>query len=572
LTRPPRFLHAAALALIYAAGQGSLALAQFETRSSTPTDLSGFSLAVGDFNRDGKLDLAVASNDLQVFLGNGDGTFQLPANYLTGTGAIFVAAADLNGDGKLDLAVADLNGLFILMGNGDGTFQTPVAYTTACIPVFVATGDFNGDKKLDLLVTYSSGNCPYVSIFLGNGDGTFQTTPINTTPLYSPTAPGIGDFNGDGKLDLAVAEQFGTISQVEILLGNGNGTFSAGAIYSVGSSPTSVAVADFRGNGKLDLAVATLVGGTDVLLGNGDGTFQANGGLATPDADWVLVADFNGDGKPDLAVSQGQPSGAAVALGNGDGTFQPVTFYPAGKDAPFVAAGDFNGDHKTDLVLPYYSFSYYVTVLLNAGVVSFSPTTPVNYPIQLVGTASPRQTVVLTNTGTTALSIKSLSTQAPFQAHSTCGSSVAAGSKCKINVVFKPQVIGSVTGTVSIVDSASSKPQVIELIGVGTVVGFSPVALTFPAQKVGTKSPPQNVTLTNHGATALAVTQIVVEGTNYQEFFQTNNCPTSLNAGASCTIAVTFSPTKMGTRRAVISVEDDGGGSPQFVPLTGTGD
>jgi hypothetical protein len=571
LTRLLRFRRVAALGLTWAVLLGTAALAQFETRTSVPGVQLPFGAAVGDFNRDGKLDFAIAGNSLQVFLGNGDGTFQPPASYLVETGPTFVVAADFNGDGKLDLAVADLNGLFILMGNGDGTFQTPVAYTTACIPIFVAIGDFNNDKKLDLLVTYSSGNCPYVSIFLGNGDGTFQTTPVNTTPAYGPAATAFGDFNGDGKLDLAVAEQFGTVSQVEILLGNGSGGFSAGAVYSVGSFPTSLAVGDFRRNGKLDLAVGTLYGGTDVFLGNGDGTFQANGGLATIQADWVLVADFNGDGKPDLAASQQQPAGADVALGNGDGTFQPATFYPTGKDAPFLAAGDFNGDHKTDLLVPDYSFGY-VTVLLNTGVVSFSPTTAITYPTQLVGTASARKSVTLTNTGATALTIKSLSSSAPFQAHSKCGSSVAAGAKCEINVVFTPQAIGSVTGAITIKDSASSKPQVIELAGTGTIVSFSPTSLTFPPQKVGTKSPPQNVILTNNGATAMAVTQIIVDGTNYQQFFQTNNCPSSLNGGASCTIAVTCAPTKRGKLAAGVAVTDNGGGSPQFVPITGSSD
>jgi hypothetical protein len=537
-----------------------------------PGAASPFSVAVGDFNHDGKLDFAVAANNLQVFLGNGDGTFQPPLNYLVGTGALFVAAADLNHDGKLDLAVADLNGLFVLIGNGDGTFQTPVAYSTVCIPIFVSTGDFNGDHKLDLLVTYSSASCGYVSIFLGNGDGTFQQTPINTSPSYNPAATGIGDFNRDGRLDVAVAEQFGTISQVEILLGKGDGTFSTGTAYSVGSNPLSVAVADFRGGGKLDLAVATLYGGTDVLLGNGDGTFQSAGGIATPDADWVVAADFNGDGKPDLAVaSQVQSPGVNVALGNGDGTFQPPIYYPAGKNDRFVVAGDFNGDHKTDLLVPDYDNND-VVVLLNTGVVSFSPTTPLNYPFQLVDTTSPPQTVTLTNTGSTALSISSLKVTSPFHQTNTCGKSVAAGAQCKIKVTFKPQNSGNVAGTVNISDSASSKPQVIELSGAGTVVKLAPAKLSFPAQKVGTQSAPQNVTLTNQGSTGLSITKSYIDGSNYKDFAETNTCPSSLNAGANCTFTVIFDPLKTGARHATLYVFDTGGGSPQTVPLTGTGD
>jgi FG-GAP-like repeat/Protein of unknown function (DUF1573) len=572
MTRLRKVSCAAFLVILCVAGVSAVALAQFETRTSVPAAPSSESIAVGDFNRDGKLDVAVADNSLQVFLGNGDGTFQPAANYLSGTGAIFVATADFNQDGKLDLAVADLNGLFVLIGNGDGTFQTPVAYTTACIPIFVSTGDFNGDHKVDLLVTYSSGSCGYVSIFLGNGDGTFQQTPINTSTLYNPAATGIGDFNGDGKLDLAVAEQFGMISQVEILLGNGNGTFSSSATYKVGASPTSVAVADFRGNGKLDLAVATLPGWTYVLLGNGDGTFASEGRSATADADWVVAADFNGDGKPDLAVaSQVFPPQVNVLLGNGDGTFQAPMYYPVGTDDRFVGVGDFNGDHKTDLIVPDYRYGN-VMLLLNTGVVSFSPTKPVTYPFQLVGTASATQTVTLTNTGTTALAISSIQTSSPFRQNNTCGKSVAPGAKCDIEITFKPKAPGKAAGTVSISDSASSKPQVIELTGAGTLANISPLKLSFAPQSVGTKSAPQNITLTNASTTAMSVTQIFVDGNAYRDFPETNNCPASLNAGASCTIAVTFDPARKGSRTASVFIDDNGGGSPQVIPLTGTGD
>jgi hypothetical protein len=456
------------LALLCVLVLAASAHAQFETRIGVSAVASPSSIAVGDFNRDGKLDFADATNNLQVFLGKGDGTFQAPTNYLTGTGALFVVTADFNHDGKLDLAVADLNGLFVLMGSGDGTFETPVAYSTACIPIFVGTGDFNGDHKLDLLVTYSSGNCPYVSIFFGNGDGTFQEAPTNTSPSYSPAATGIGDFNHDGKLDLAVAEQFGGLSQVEILLGNGNGTFSAGAVYTVDADPFSIAVSDFRNDGKLDLAVAALSGVTDILLGSGDGTFQPNGYSRTPDAVWVIADDFNGDGKPDLAVaSEGFPPGVNVLLGNGDGTFRAPAYYPVGTNDPFVAAGDFNNDHKIDLIVPDYRYGT-VYVLLNTGAASFLPTTPLNFNKQATGTTSAPQTVTLTNTGRTALSIASIKVAGQFAMSSTCRKSVAAGANCKISVTFSPKTQGPKSGTVSIIDSASSKPQVIELSGTGT--------------------------------------------------------------------------------------------------------
>jgi hypothetical protein len=549
----------------------SSASAQFETRATVLNTPFGSSIAVGDFNRDGRPDFAIAGTNLEILIGNGDGTFQSPSNYLMGTGAIFVTSADINHDGKLDLAVADLNGLYILMGNGDGTFLSPVLYATACIPNFVSFEDFNGDHKLDLLVTYSSGNCPYVSVFPGNGDGTFQQTPINTTPSYLPAATAVGDFNGDGKLDIAVAQQFGTLSQVEVMLGNGDGAFSAGSIYQVGSFPTAALAADFRKNGKLDLAIATLYGGTTILLGNGDGTFTFNGNLNTPDAEWVLSADFNGDGKPDLAVTeQIFPSGVNVMLGNGDGTFGPPVLYLAGSDASFVAAADFNGDRKTDLVLPDYPTD--AIVLLNTGVVSFSPNTAINFPFQLVNTSSPPQSVKLTNTGTKALSISSVKATSPFHQSNNCGKAIAAGATCKIQITFAPENTNNFSGTVTISDTASSKPQVIEVTGAGTVVKLVPAKLTFGNQKVGTKSAPQIATVSNTGASALGITQIYIAGNNYLDFSQTNNCPSSLKPGASCTVSVTFAPTKVGTFSAIVGFSDNGGGSPQSIPLSGTGD
>jgi hypothetical protein len=548
------------------------ASAQFETRSATSTGSPLSAIALGDFNHDGKIDVAAADTSLQIFLGNGDGTFGAPQNYLSDTGTIYVATADFNHDGNLDLAVADLNGLHILMGNGDGTFQTPVLYTTPCIPIYVSTGGFNGDHNLDLLVTYSGANCLYVSVFLGNEDGTFKSAPINTATSYSPSGVAAGDFNGDSKIDLAVGEQFGTLSQVEILLGNGDATFTSSQVYPVGSYPVSATAADFRKNGKLDLAVATLYGGITILLGNGNGTFTPGTTLDLAECESVLSADLNGDGKLDLVVTElSFPAGINTLMGNGDGTFQSPMFYLEGKEANFVAAGDLNGDHKTDLVITDYSGASVIS-LLNTGAASFSPNAPINFPFQLVGTVSPAQNLTFTNASSKALSIAAMRITSPFHETNSCGGSVAPGAKCKIEITFKPQNTNTVSGTLTISDSASSKPQVIEVSGTGTAVKLAPSKLAFGEEKVGSASAPQKVTVSNQGSTALSLTQIYVGGTNYRDFTQTNNCPSSLKADASCVVTVIFDPTHTGARSAVLGFIDNGGGSPQTVTLTGTGD
>jgi len=545
------------------------AAAQFEPRSASPVTSSPISVAVGDFNHDGKLDVAVATfgGEVAVLLGRGDGTFR-PAVYYATTSANSIAVADFNDDDNLDLAVADRLGqnISILLGNGDGTFQSPVPYTTTGTePTSVLVGDFNNDGKLDLLVCDS----PYVSVLLGNGDGTFQA-PIDTTPSVQPLGIAMGDYNDDHKLDFASVGG----SSVAIFLGNGNGTFTSGASYPAGTAPESLAVGDFSHNGKLDLAVADALGSkVIVFVGNGDGTFEAGESYFVPFPYPIETADLGGDGRLDLmtpASGSGLTRAVSILTGDGDGTFQTPVSYPAGEEVFFVAAGDFNGDHKTDLVVADYGGND-VGVLLNTGVVSFSPTTPLLFPRQLVGTVSTAQTVTLTNTGATALSIKSKSVTGPFQLSTSCGGSIAPAASCDLTVSFQPTVAGAATGLVSLHDSASSKPQVIELNGMGTVISISPAQVTFPPQKVGTSSKPKAVTVTNTGSTAVSITGVAIAGRNYHDYSETNTCGSQINAGASCRITITFTPEQKGTRDAGLEINDNGGGSSQGVLLTGTG-
>ncbi len=563
----------AALAAVWAASFCTPAAAQFETRGSSPVLQFPSSIAIGDFNHDGKLDLAVAcslrSTQVTVLLGNGDGTFQAARNFTVAGAPYSVATADFNHDGNLDLAVATGSGVSVLLGNGDGTFQSATNFATTAAPTFIAVGDFNRDRIPDLIVADS----PYVSVLLGNGDGTFRA-PIdnNSLPTYIP-AVAVGDFNGDGNLDAAALAPNTGFTAVGVLLGNGDGSFRYAASYPIAEGSSSVATADFRGDGKLDLAVAG-GSGVSVLLGNGDGSFQPEVSYPVQSPFWVTAADLNGDGRPDLAVSDlVLPSGVSVLLGNGDGTFRQATFYPATSEDRFVAAGDFNGDHKVDLAVAD-AVNADTVVLLNTGVVSFSPTTPINFPFQLVHTISAPVAVTLANTGTAALSISSVSVSGAFHAHNTCGTRVAPGANCTISIAFEPTVQGNTTGTVSISDSASSRPQVIDLTGAGTIVALSPAQLKFPPQKVGTASSPMQVTVKNAGNTVLAFTNIYVSGANCQnskDFSQTNNCGSQVAAGASCAVTLTFTPSKTGVRTATLGFLDNGGGSPQTVPLTGTG-
>jgi uncharacterized repeat protein (TIGR01451 family) len=326
------------------------------------------SVAVADFNRDGKADLAVVSsgsNTVSILLGAGNG-FQYPVSYVVGTAPVSVAIGDFNGDGKVDLAVANSvsNSVSILLGNGDGTFQSAANYSAGTSPFWVAVGDFNGDGKTDLAV--ANNGSANVSILSGNGDGTFQA-PVNYNAGSGPFWVSVGDLNGDGKADLAVADYNG--AKVSVLLGNGDGSFQTAVAYAVGNGPSSVAIADFDGNGKADLAVSNYVSNNvSVLAGNGDGTFQAAVNYAVGSGPYsVAVLDVNGDGKPDLAVTNSISNNVSVLSGRGNGTFLPAINYGTDVGPTQVAVGDFNGDGKPDLGV---ATGNYLSILLNNGVCS----------------------------------------------------------------------------------------------------------------------------------------------------------------------------------------------------------
>jgi hypothetical protein len=340
-----------------------------------PVGLGPQAVAAADFNGDGRLDLAVANsgdNTVSVRLGNGDGTFQAAQNFATGLGPRSLAVGDFNGDGKLDVVTANANDVdvSVLLGKGDGTFGAASnIYIGGPFPVALAAGDLNGDNRIDLVVTsYEVVNAGegggdqnwYMNVLLGNGDGTFAPVLTTDPGLLQAVSVALADVNADGRQDVVTIDGYNGAAIV--LLGNGDGTFQPAAAYAGGAN--SIAVADFNGDGKPDLAT----GSVSILLGNGDGTFGtaqnffAAGGSGGQS---LAVADFNGDGKPDVATT------ASVLLGNGDGTLRPPIQFNAGyEDA--VAAADFNGDGRPDLAVTNGT-SNTVAVFINDGNWSAAP-------------------------------------------------------------------------------------------------------------------------------------------------------------------------------------------------------
>jgi Bacterial Ig-like domain (group 3)/FG-GAP-like repeat/Galactose oxidase, central domain len=311
-------------------------------------------VAAGDFNNDGKPDLAITNttdNTVTILLGNGDGTFTAAAALSTGNTPSGIVVGQFTSNGQEDLAIVNSsdNTVTILMGNGNGTFTpTAAAPATGVSPHAIAVGDFNGDGILDLAVANASDNT--VTILLGNGDGTFTAASTTASTGTNPSSVAVADFNGDGRLDLAVTDA--NANMVTVLLGNGDGTFTAGTPLTTGNAPSAILIGDFNGDGKADLALTNSADATvQVWLGNGDGTFTAATNTAAtgvnPQA--LSIADFNGDGKQDVAVANFGDSTVSVLLGNGDGTFTSAATPSVGSGPSGMVALDFMGNGKPDV-------------------------------------------------------------------------------------------------------------------------------------------------------------------------------------------------------------------------------
>src|SRR5579872_528028 len=587
----------------------------------TSAGVSGpMSAVAGYFNKNNNehLDLVVEGSATSILLGNGDGTFQAPATVASNTASATsgsLAAGDLNGNGNPDLILLLSGVAEVFEGNGDGTFSVGKVYHPAVLGSLagVAVADFNSDGKMDLAAADT--------VMLGNGDGTLQAWPA---VAVSASAIAVGNFDKNGAPEVAAL----TGSAVSILANDGTGALSLAHTYALQQQGMSIAVADINGDGNLDLVIAESNSSSanwsySVLLGNGDGSFQAPAFYqqnVAPDGSTIVIADFNGDGKPDLAFPAGSGT-VAVLLGDGNGTFgAPSYFYDGG--ANLIVSADFNGDGKADIAgaLPLAAGEFGpIAVLLGNGNGTFQAA---GFPIPVGGEGS-LLTANLTGDSNVDLIVGGLSVylgngNGTFTPTSTQAmpSLMTADGFADINGDGIPDALGNIqtggadvgvalgngNGTFgpyivvvpsnltmspfSIVQAADmnggGKQDLIvvdEIYGsvftlINTTVSvpgttFSPGSVSFPSQTVGSSSNPTPLVLSNSGAVALTVTKVTLSGANAAEFTQTNNCTTVQPLG-SCTINVVFAPTTAGAASAILIVADNAGSGSQTVSLSGT--
>ena len=429
-----------------------------------------YSVAVGDFNNDGKQDIATANlnvNTVSIRLGNGLGGFSGTTNVNVGSLPYSVSVGDFNGDGKQDIASANYNSntLSVRLGDGAGNFSGVTEIPVAGNPIAIAIGDFNGDGKQDLAAAnFISAN---VSIRLGDGTGNFSGT-TEVTVGANPYSIAIGDFNADGKQDIAAANAGS--STVSIRIGDGAGNFSGATEISVGSSPYSVVIGDFNSDNKFDFATANFSGNNvSVRLGDGLGNFSGSTEISVGDSPGsVAIGDFNGDGKQDIATANDAGNSLSVRLGNGTGNFSGSTEVAAGTNPRSIIVGDFNGDGKQDLAVANLN-SNDVSIRLgvaneinvlgnNTGIVDGDITPSLADHTDLgsaaVGNNSVR-TFTVQNTGTGNLSVTSITitgvNASQFSAGSlTPASPILPGNSATFTVTYTPTTEGLKTATVTI--------------------------------------------------------------------------------------------------------------------------
>ena len=575
---------------------------KFTTQSLATTYTTCTGLVAADFNGDHNLDLAVTSSkshSVVILLGKGSGQFQTEVTYASGGLApIQVAAADVNGDGHPDLVIANSadNDVSVLFNNTAGGFTSAFTSTATFVdPISMAVSDYNGDGKLDVAtVGYSPTGPGTVSVLPGNGDGTLQQAVNYNVTGIDPEFIAHGDFNGDGHPDLAVVNF--ADSTVSILINNGDGTFptTTAPTYPTGAGPTSIAIRDFNGDGKYDLAIGNATAGTvSILFGNGDGTFQPKVDYATgagTNPSWIVAEDVNNDGIYDLVTADTlnpiAPGGTSskccdtvsVLLGVAGGAFQAATNYPVptGSKPGAVVVADFNGDGMPDIATANLNVT--ASVLLNIGSGKFGSAT--TYPIGGDGAGIFAADLAATGkndliVGSNLSFINTVSTlvgngDGTFRTHveHATGFSQAPNRR-------QPVALADFNGDGYLdLVAADENTSVVDVYLNQAQIAFAPGILNFAGQLVGTSSPTANITVSNPGTTPLTFTSFVSSGDFALQTNTTDPCPTGstpLAVGASCTSSVTFTPTAAGTRSGSLTVTDTVPGGPQALALNGTG-
>lgn len=347
--------------------------------------VSSNSVAVADVNGDGFLDVVTANgnwNTVSVFLNQGGRQLvEDGASFWSGNEPVAVAIADVNWDGNPDLVVVNAaeSDVSVFLGNGNGTFVAPrmefaIGGSPSATPVLT---DFNGDGDVDVLV---SNNQSSIVLALGNGDGTLQADAV-TNIVMPPGSSNSGgaistasaDFNGDGIPDFVIGQSSAsTALGLVVFLGESNGSLGKGVIYAQDDTLSYVAVGDLYQDGKADIVASnSTTGDVEVLRGNGDGTFQAPISISLPGiTNGLVVADLNGDGWPDVAAA-GKDSVVYILLNNGQGSLALAGTYPISAAGGELVTADFNHDGKPDLAIALTSTSR-VAILLGNGNGSFS--------------------------------------------------------------------------------------------------------------------------------------------------------------------------------------------------------